>query len=53
MTVTENRRKVGINVSIPFKHIETIDSKARTLNMKRSNYIWSLVKKDLNLDEQE
>ena len=53
MTVSENRRKVGINVSIPFKHIETIDSKARSLNMKRSNYIWSLIKKDLDLDERD
>ena len=50
MTISDENRKIGINVSIPFKHISSIDRKAKELGYsKRSNYIWSLIKKDLNL----
>lgn len=51
MTVKENDRKVGINVSVPFKSIKEIDDRANHLNMKRSGYIWYLISKDL--DERE
>ena len=52
MTVSDANRKIGINVSIPFKHIKTIDAKAKGEGFsKRSNYIWNLIRKDLNLDE--
>jgi len=54
LTVTNENRKIGINVSVPFKHIETIDEKVTELGYKkRSNYIWALIKKDLDLDERE
>ena len=52
MTVSDDNRKIGINVSIPFKHIETIDKGLEKKGFsKRSNYIWSLIRKDLNIDE--
>ncbi len=50
MTVADENRKIGINVSIPFKHISTIDKKSKELGFsKRSNYIWSLIQKDLGI----
>lgn len=51
MTVSDENRKIGINVSIPFKYISVIDKKSRELGFsKRSNYIWSLLQKDLNIN---
>ena len=48
MTVSDEDRKIGLNVSIPFKHIYTIDKRAKQLGFtKRSTYIWSLIQKDL------
>lgn len=51
MTVQDDSdRKVGINVSVPFRHIKSIDERCRLLGIsKRSNYIWSLIEKDLGL----
>ena len=50
MTVSDENRKIGINVSIPFKHISTIDRQAKEKGFsKRSSYIWSLIQKDLGL----
>ena len=53
MTVSFNDRKVGVNLSIKFKDIPKIDEKAKSLGVNRSSYIWSLIMKDLNLDERE
>ncbi len=53
MTIKDNDRKVGINVSVPYNAIKKIDDKASSLKLKRSGYIWSLIKKDLDYDERE
>ena len=54
MTVSDDKRKVGINVSIPFKYIEIIDKKATDIGKRnRSGYIWSLIKKDLGLQDRD
>ena len=45
--IDQDKRKVGINVSVPFKYIELINKKAGN---NRSSYIWNLIKKDLNID---
>ena len=52
MTLEDGDRKVGINVSVPYKYIEEIDKKAKRLDMKRSNYIWLLIEKDLKINER-
>lgn len=49
--IEDRSRKVGINVSVPFEEIKRIDDRARKLGYnKRSNYIWSLIFRDLKQD---
>ncbi len=49
MTVNDENRKIGINVSIPFKYISIIDKRAKEKGFfKRSTYIWNLIHKDLD-----
>lgn len=52
--IEDKSRKVGINVSVPFSEITRIDERARKLGYnKRSNYIWSLIFRDLELDKRD
>lgn len=49
MTIANNSRKIGINISVPFNLIFEIDKRAKQLGYpKRSNYILDLINKDLN-----
>jgi predicted DNA binding CopG/RHH family protein len=46
--ISEKDRHIGINISVPSSKIVDIDSKAKQLGMRRSEYIRSLIEKDLS-----
>lgn len=52
MTLQDGERKIGINISVPYKYISLIDKKANNLKVKRSNYIWCLIKSDLGIVDE-
>jgi len=49
MTVDDENRKIGLNVSVPYKLIKIIDKRVKDLEKKnRSAYIYGLILKDLD-----